>query len=66
MQIQTTNHVLLKSKIQTEKNIIVGTVYRAHTAIDNFIQDIDKVFHTIVAENKISYAMGDFNRPSQR
>ena len=26
------------------KNIVIGTTYRAHTSIDNFIADIDPVF----------------------
>lgn len=43
------------------KNILVGVVYRAHTSIDNFTSDIDKVFNKMNSENKITYVMGDFN-----
>jgi len=43
------------------KNAIVGVIYRAHTAINDFLSDIDPVFHKINAENKPAYIMGDFN-----
>ena len=43
------------------KNILVGVVYRAHTSIDDFTIDIDKIFDKINSENKITYVMGDFN-----
>ena len=43
------------------KNILVGVVYRAHTSIDDFTLDIDKIFDKINSENKITYVMGDFN-----
>lgn len=44
-----------------QKNIIAGTIYRAHTPIDNFVTDIDPIFQKIIAEKKINYVMGDFN-----
>ena len=43
------------------KNILVGVVYRAHTSIDDFTIDIDKIFDKINSENKITNVMGDFN-----
>ena len=39
----------------------MGVVYRAHTSIDDFTIDIDKIFDKINSENKITYVMGDFN-----
>ena len=42
------------------KNVFVGVVYRAHTAIDNFIIDIDPVFKVLNSEKKL-HVMGDFN-----
>jgi len=46
---------------ENSKNIIVGIVYRAHTKIDNFINDITPILNKIAAENKIEHLMGDFN-----
>lgn len=43
------------------KNIIVGVVYRAHTAIDNFIEDFHPILEQINKENKPNYIMGDYN-----
>ena len=43
------------------KNIIIGVVYRSHTAIDNFIHDIEPIYADINSENKHVYVMGDFN-----
>ena len=43
------------------KNVVVGVVYRAHTAIDNFIIDIDPVFKVLNQEKKQFYVMGNFN-----
>ena len=51
----------IEIEIPNRKNAIVGIIYRAHTAIESFIQDIDSVFHTITKENKVSYVMGDYN-----
>ena len=44
MQIPTMKLALLKLNVIMQKNIVVGVVYRAHTAIDNFIADIDPIF----------------------
>ena len=44
-----------------QKNILVGVIYRAHTSIDDFILDIEKVFNKTNSENKITYVMGDFD-----
>ena len=46
---------------QNAKNILVGVIYRAHTSIDDFTLDIEKVFNKTNSENKITYVMGDFN-----
>ena len=55
------NLVLLKSNVKTtttkkkkkkKKNVVVRVVYRAHTAIDNFIIDIDPVFKVLNSEKK--------------
>ena len=43
------------------KNILVGVIYRAHTSVDDFTLDIEKVFNKTNSENKITYVMGDFN-----
>ena len=43
------------------KNILVGVVYRAHTSIDDFTLDIDKLFNKINSENRITHVMGNFN-----
>ena len=51
----------IEIEIPNRKNAIVGIIYRAHTAIESFIQDIDSVFHAITKENKVSYVMGDYN-----
>ena len=51
----------IEIEIPNRKNAIVGIIYRAHTAIESFTQDIDSVFHTITKENKVSYVMGDYN-----
>ena len=39
----------------------VGVIYRAHTSIDDFTLDLDKVLIKTYSENKITYVMGDFN-----
>ena len=36
------------------KNILVRVVYRAHTSIDYFTLDIDKIFNKINSENEIT------------
>jgi len=46
---------------KSNKNIVVGVIYRSHTSIDGFIKDIDPVFKKIISEKKIFYVMGDFN-----
>ena len=62
LQTQTLNHVSLKLKDKIQKkNILVGVIYRAHTSIDDFTLDIEKVFNKSNSENKITYVMGDFN-----
>ena len=43
------------------KHILVGVIYRSHTAIDDFVSDMGPVLNKIVTENKITYLMGDFN-----
>jgi len=43
------------------KNKIVGIIYRAHTPIDDFIDEIKPVFELITKEKKICHIMGDFN-----
>ena len=51
----------LKLKGKMQKNILVGVIYRAHTSIDDFTLDLDKVLIKNYSENKITYVMGDFN-----
>ena len=46
---------------ENSKNIIIGIIYRAHTAIDDFITDFTPILNKMSAENKINYLMGDFN-----
>ena len=46
---------------QNAKNILVGVTYRAHTSIDDFTLDLDKILIKTYSENKITYVMGDFN-----
>ena len=46
---------------ENAKNVIVGVTYRAHTNIDNFINDITPILNKSATENKIQYLMGDFN-----
>ena len=43
------------------KNVLVGVIYRSHTAIDDFVSDMGPVLNKINTENKITYLMGDFN-----
>ena len=51
----------IEIEIPNRQNAVVGVIYRAHTAIDNFIEDIDSVFQIISKESKVSYVMGDYN-----
>ena len=51
-QIRTLNHVLLKLKKSNVKNVLIGVIYRAHTAIDNFVYDVDPILQTISKEKK--------------
>ncbi len=51
VEIETKNH----------KNVIVGTIYRAHTPIDNFIHDFEDILAQINTENKYIYILGDYN-----
>ena len=51
----------IEIKNNKHKNIIVGVIYRAHTAIDNFIGDFSPVLQKINHENKINFILGDFN-----
>ena len=44
-----------------ERNSLIGVVYRAHTAIDHFITDVEPLLQTINAEKKECYILGDFN-----
>ena len=34
------------------KNVLIGVIYRAHTAIDNFVHDVDPILQTISKEKK--------------
>ena len=43
------------------KNSLIGVIYRAHTAIDNFITDVDPILQIINNEKKECYIMGDYN-----
>ena len=51
--------------IETErsnvKNVLIGVIYRAHTAIDNFVHDVDPILQTISKEKQECYIMGDYN-----
>ena len=47
------NHVLLKLKM-------IGVIHRAHTAIDNFITDVEPILR-IASNEKKQYIMGDYN-----
>jgi len=51
----------IEIEIPNKKNALVGVIYRAHTAIEYFVQDVDSIFQIINKENKVSYVMGDFN-----
>ena len=51
----------IEIECKNSKNVVVGVVYRAHTAIDNFIIDIDPVFKVLNQEKKQFYVMSDFN-----
>ena len=44
------------------KNVLLGVIYRAHTAIDNFVHDVDPILQTISKEKKGCYIMGDYNK----
>ena len=37
---------------KSDKNVVVGVVYRAHTPIDNFVKDFDPVLKTLNQEKK--------------
>ena len=43
------------------KNVLIGVIYRAHTAIDNFVHQVDPILQTISKEKKECYIMGDYN-----
>ena len=43
------------------KNSLIGVIYRAHTAIDDFTNDFDPILQTISNEKKECYIMGDYN-----
>ena len=43
------------------KNVLIGVIYRAHTAIDNFVHDVDPILQTVSKEKKECYIMGDYN-----
>ena len=43
------------------KNIVAEVVYRSHTSIDNFTNDIEPIFKKLNSERKHLYIMGDFN-----
>ena len=43
------------------KNSLIGVIYRAHTAIDDFINDVGSILQTISNEKKECYIMGDYN-----
>ena len=55
------SRVLLKLKKSNVKNLLIGVLYRAHTDIDKFVNEVDPMLQTIVKENKDIYIMGDFN-----
>ena len=40
---------------------LIGVIYRAHTAIDNFEHDVDPILQTISKEKKECYIMSDYN-----
>lgn len=42
-------------------NVIIGVIYRAHTSIYDFINEINPMLENISNENKNTYIMGDFN-----
>ncbi len=43
------------------KDIVVGTIYRSHTPIENFIKDVEPIYNKLASEKKQFYIMGDFN-----
>ena len=47
-------HRMIRIFIWSLSNELIGVIYRAHTAIDNFVHDISK-------EKKECYIMGDYN-----
>jgi hypothetical protein len=61
--IANTNYesCFIEIEMGKQKNVIIGTIYRAHTSIENFITDIDSILKILHSENKDTYLMGDFN-----
>ena len=48
--------------MNSDKNIIIGTIYRReHGSCQKFLEALEKSLSTICSENKICYLMGDFN-----
>ena len=43
------------------KNTLIGVIYRVHTAIDNFITDVDPILQIISNKKKECYIMDDYN-----
>ena len=42
---------------KSDKNVVVGVVYRAHTPIDNFVTDFDPVLKTLNQERKKNFIL---------
>lgn len=55
--------VFVELKSQSNKNILIGCIYRHHTKISLFIQDfLEKIMSSICSEkHKVCAIMGDFN-----
>ena len=43
------------------KNLLIGVIHRAHTAIDSFITDVEPISRIASNEKKEFYIMGDYN-----
>ena len=54
--------VIVEIENDNIKNSLIGVIYRAHTAIDNFVTYVDPIFRIISNEKKECYIMGNYNK----
>ena len=50
----------IEIKNRVVKNVLIGVICRAQTAIDNFINDVEPILQTIGKE-KTCYIIGDYS-----